>query len=185
MLITARNGDNDTSGIPAGASSSRFSKSADTGTRVPRNSHTPLYRCESCSTASQKAQSIIDRHISGSGLARNAVCYRNTNSISDALYCSFCVMPLNARSITRNHCIAHSVNRCNVTRSDIELCYAPRYTAKRWPYNLVNDGLCRDSRAPRRCDAPRPGSGLCMKEIFVFLLLELHAVHGADSSNGA
>ena len=41
------------------ASSSRFSNNAATGTRVPRNSHAPLYRSESRSTAGHEDQSII------------------------------------------------------------------------------------------------------------------------------
>ena len=41
-----------------GTSSSRFSKSAATGPRVPRNSHAPLYRSGSLSTAGQDDQSM-------------------------------------------------------------------------------------------------------------------------------
>ena len=46
------------------APSSRFSKRADTGTRVPRKTQAPLTRWGSLSTAGQEDQSIMDNMVS-------------------------------------------------------------------------------------------------------------------------
>jgi hypothetical protein len=50
---------NHSTNCDTGAPSSRFSKSAATGTRVPRNTHAPLTRSGSRSTAGQDDQSIM------------------------------------------------------------------------------------------------------------------------------
>lgn len=52
---------NQSTNSEASAPSSRFSKRAETGTRVPRNTHAPLTRCGSRSTAEHVDQSIMDK----------------------------------------------------------------------------------------------------------------------------
>src|SRR4249919_3465018 len=52
------------------APSSRFSKSAATDTRVPRNTHAPLTRSGSRSTAGQVDQSIMRQILPLSGIRR-------------------------------------------------------------------------------------------------------------------